>query len=216
LAAAAHLGRSLTAVPPLFAPQLATNGPLPRRADLVVEPKFDGWRAQVAICPSIDGGIRITTRSGRRLARPIVDHDTLAGCGVRVVLDGELVAHDGSARSFYGVASALAATRAPAAVAFVAFDVLWLEGHDVTGLADRERRRLLTMLELPVVIPPRFDADDVDTVLGCCERLDLEGLVVKDTSAPYRPGKRTPAWRKVKTSHWRQAHLERRVPAERR
>jgi len=178
----------------------------------VAEPKLDGWRAQVAICGSLDGGLRVTTRSGRQLSRPIATQDELAACGIRVVLDGELVAHDGSARSFYGIAGALAARQAAVSVAFVAFDLLWLDGHDVTSLPDRERRRLLQALELPVVIPPRLDVDDVGITLDCCEYLDLEGLMLKDTAAPYRPGKRTPAWRKLKTTVWRERHAQSRSP----
>ncbi len=56
-----------------------------------------------------------------------------------------------------------------------------------------------------------FAGIDLDDVLDCCEQLDIEGVVVKRTDAPYRPGKRTSDWRKMKCAGWREQHAERRL-----
>jgi hypothetical protein len=76
--------------------------------------------------------------------------------GRSVVLDGELVAHQGRPFDFYGLGPRLSA-HAPASVArrraqvpvtFAAFDVLYLDGETVTRLPYLERRALLEGLGL--------------------------------------------------------------------
>ena len=80
-------------------------------------------------------------------------------------------------------------------------------------LPDRHRRRVLEELTLPgIALVPRFDPADADTLLVCCERLGVEGLVLKQLAAPYSPGRRPPARRKLKCSSWRSQHAPRRRP----
>jgi ATP-dependent DNA ligase len=45
-------------------------------------------------------------------------------------------------------------------------------------------------------------------------RLHREGIVLKRLDAPYTPGVRTDAWRKVKTAAWCTDHGPRRLPKE--
>jgi bifunctional non-homologous end joining protein LigD len=200
--------------PPLFEPQLASNGvPAGHLMAWVAEPKLDGWRAQVAVCPTLNGGVRITTRRGRVITAEVSGLDRLVSTGLRFVLDAELVTGDGSMESFYGVAGALARRGRSTSITLVAFDLLWLEGHDITGLPDRERRRLLQDLDPPgVSVVPRFPAADCHLLIDCCAALGVEGLVLKNTHAEYRPGKRSPSWRKVKVPAWRERHQEKRRP----
>jgi bifunctional non-homologous end joining protein LigD len=200
--------------PPLFEPQLASNGaPASPLVGWVAEPKMDGWRAQVAVCSSLSGGVRITTRRGRVITTEVRGLDQLAACGHRFVLDAELVTGDGSMDSFYGVAGALARKGRGPAVTLAAFDLLWLDGHALTGLPDRDRRRLLEQLDLPgVTVLPRFAAEDIDLLIGCCADLGVEGLVLKQLHAPYLPGKRSTSWRKVKVPAWRERHMTKRRP----
>jgi bifunctional non-homologous end joining protein LigD len=71
--------------------------------------------------------------------------------------------------------------RRSSALVFVAFDIPFLAGHDITFLPYRDRRRLLEGLDLlgpSWCIVPSFEAD-TDDVLVECERLNLEGLVAK-------------------------------------
>jgi len=50
--------------------------------------------------------------------------------GLQVVLDGELVADAGRLSDFYRLGPALARRHRAVPVAFVAFDLLWLDGDD--------------------------------------------------------------------------------------
>ncbi len=45
-----------------------------------------------------------------------------------------------------------------------------------------------------------------ESLLEVCVRLDVEGLVAKRLSAPYRPGTRSTDWLKLKTAAWRAVH----------
>jgi bifunctional non-homologous end joining protein LigD len=68
----------------------------------VMEPKFDGWRVIVAI----DGAVRVWTRRGHDLTARLPKLAQLADTvDLPTVLDGELVAGQGRASDFYGVAA---------------------------------------------------------------------------------------------------------------
>jgi hypothetical protein len=129
-----------------FEPMLATNRVSRTLAGKwVLEPKFDGWRAIVAV----DQDVRVWTRTGHELTErlpelaPLVDY-----CGgVSVVLDGELVAGQGRAADFYGLLPRVAARRRQEPLTFVAFDVLAFDGPVIDQPYCR-RRALLQRLEL--------------------------------------------------------------------
>ena len=131
------------------------------------------------------------------------------------VLDGELVAGAGLPSDFYGIAGLVSSRHGRAPLTFVAFDILRLVGDPLIGLAYARRRQLLEevmgLSEGALIGVNTFPGDDLDDVLDCCEQLDMEGVVVKRADAPYRPGKRTPDWRKVKCAAWREQHAERRL-----
>ena len=92
-------------------------------------------------------------------------------------------------------------------VVYMLFDLLRLDGHDLTGMPLRERRTLLedlvADLEAPVQVPPVFD--DVDAALGASDEFGLEGVVVKDPASRYRPGVRSPSWLKLKNTRMQEA-----------
>src|SRR4051812_16379788 len=96
------------------------------------EPKLDGWRGIVTVD---ENGVEVRTRSGRRLADPLPELAPLADLAVPVVLDGELVAGGGACEDFYLLSRHLVGGRRSTSVAltFVAFDVLWVDGVDLTA-----------------------------------------------------------------------------------
>jgi bifunctional non-homologous end joining protein LigD len=88
-------------------------------------------------------------------------------------------------------------------VVFYAFDLLYLDGHDLTGTEYRVRRHLLNDA-LPqgdgaIRISEEIDADPEAVFAHACE-LGLEGVIAKHADRPYRPG-RTGDWLKIKCSH---------------
>lgn len=100
----------------------------------------------------------------------------------------------------------------PTPLTFVAFDVLHLDGADLTVESYDVRRRVLKSLALSArswctVASYRCDGAEL---LAACAELDIEGVVAKRVASRYRPGNRSRDWIKVKTSSWREQHAPRR------
>jgi bifunctional non-homologous end joining protein LigD len=193
---------------------LAMPGVDRSRDGWAAEPKLDGWRAIV----TVDGGLEVRSRTGRFISHIVPELQPLADLGHRMVLDGELIAFDDEQRlDFYALSQRMISKRATRAVTLCVFDVLWLDGHDCSQLAYRDRRRVLDMLELsgPTwCTVPSFAAEDLDALLNACSQLGQEGIVCKQLDSRYLPGVRSKAWRKAKTTHWKTTEAPRRLPAE--
>ena len=88
---------------------------------------------------------------------------------------------------------------------YEAFDVLEVEGEPLVDLPLRERRRRLEQLvdrrSKIVRISEAFD--DGEALYDAAKAQALEGIVAKRADSPYRQGKRTREWLKIKT-HGRQ------------
>jgi bifunctional non-homologous end joining protein LigD len=177
-------------------PQLATlTEKLPSGPEWLFEPKWDGYRAVV----TLEGGqARLTSRNGKDLTERFGDVARAAARAVRTpaaVIDGEVVALDE-----HGTARFEALQRGSGPLVLIAFDLLSLDGEPVTGRPLRDRRALLEELLDPTVpevrLSPAFD--DGETLLEAARAQGLEGVVAKRADLPYRPGRRTAEWRKLK------------------
>ncbi len=173
-----------------------------------VEFKWDGIRA----VGTWDGArLTLRARSGTDItARYPELTDVDPGFGPDpLVVDGEIVALDASgAPSFSRLQNRMHLTKpreiareaARVPVSFFLFDALASGEGGATALPLSERRRLLeerTRGAIPAIVLPPV-ADDVAAALATARALGLEGVVVKDPRAPYRPGQRSEAWLKVK------------------
>src|SRR5438477_5222801 len=78
--------------PPVYLPTLATAGALDLRGEWAAEPKLDGWRAIVTVDPSLPIGFEVRSRTGRFITPQVPELSGLKVLGLRMVLDGELVA----------------------------------------------------------------------------------------------------------------------------
>ena len=202
----------LIASPPSFQPMLAEGGW--KAFDDPVwwfEPKFDGIRSMTTMGTD---ATRLVTRNGRdvsdkypelRMAHELVDQ-------VNAVLDAEIVAFDEDGKNSFEVLQQRMnlsnereikriSSRIP--VALVAFDLLWLDGHDLTDLALEQRRELLeTIVEQDHRLQVVTHVDGGGTAFAeVAEGLGLEGVVAKRTGSTYQPGRRSPDWRKIKLTN---------------
>jgi bifunctional non-homologous end joining protein LigD len=126
---------------------------------------------------------RLVPRAGRA-AGALGDH--------AAVLDGEVVAVGPEGRPSFEASSSAwppgAGRRRGAAVTYLAFDLLWLDGRLLEGLA------LAGDAWRTVAVVPRRGRRPA----GRDPRPGLEGVVAKRLHSPYLPGRRTRSWRKVK------------------
>jgi bifunctional non-homologous end joining protein LigD len=167
------------------------------------EPKWDGYRALGHV---VGGGLLLRSRNGVDMAGWFPELGGLAGAlGDRQgVLDGEVVAFDDGGRPSFealqGRMAGRAGRRRGAAVAFLVFDLLWLDGHLLTGLPYAERRRLLEELEVagPAWQTVGSFAGAGTALLAATREQGLEGVVAKRLQSRYLPGRRTRSWLKVK------------------
>lgn len=161
-----------------------------------------------------DARCAVWTRTGRDITAKVPELTALAELGVECVLDGELVAGAGLPVDFYPLAGLISARRRGAPVTFVAFDVLRLNGRSLLDYDLASRREVLECLvrlsDGALTAVTGFSGPDVDDVLAGCEQLAMEGVVLKRLDSPYRPGRRSQDWRKVKCRAWRADHAERR------
>jgi bifunctional non-homologous end joining protein LigD len=84
---------------------------------------------------------------------------------------------------------------------FLAFDLLYFEGHSCLSLPYDDRRTLLDKLKLSgdtFATPPSIRDRKGADVLAISKERGLEGVVLKRRDSPYSAGQRSGAWVKVK------------------
>ena len=198
--------RKPSGTPPKFRPpQLATLvDEVPAGNGWMHEIKFDGYRALIACAGD---QVRVYTRSGKDwtdkfvpLVAKFAELD-LPAC----LIDGEIVAYDkGGNPDFSSLQNVLkrghGSQKDSDKLAFHAFDLLELEGEDLAGQTNVERKERLEAL-LDGVQPPIHFADHV---IGAGEKLyramcdaGQEGIISKRIDGKYS-GKRAKNWVKVK------------------
>jgi len=178
-----------------YQPMLATSADTPPVGEgWVYEPKWDGFRAIVTVS---GGEVSLTSRNGNDLTQRFGDVARAAALAIRsgdAVLDGEICALDESGRSRFSLLQEGAGT-----LVLVLFDLLELESEQLLDVSLAERRTRLEQLvgrSARVLVSPQFD--DGQALLAAAREQELEGVVAKRIGSPYRPGRRTPDWQKVK------------------
>ena len=190
------------AIEPPVEPMLAKlAGELPSGDAFLYEPKWDGFRAIVFRGTS---DVFIQSRDLRPLDRYFPElHDIFlarlpAGC----VVDGEIVIVTDKGLDFdalqlrlHPAASRVAKLARETPAAFVAFDLLAVEGRDICGAPQAERRErlehLLASAEPPVHLTPvTRDRTVAAEWLSRFEGAGLDGVIAKPAAATYQPGKR--------------------------
>jgi bifunctional non-homologous end joining protein LigD len=171
------------------------------------EMKWDGFRAIARISGD---EVTFTSRNGLDLTPTFPELAVLAeSVAGDAVLDGEIVALDEHGVPRFSRIQQRAGLTAPRDVArarravsveYYVFDVLEEQGRPLTALPYTERRARLERLVRPrgpVQVPP--DAgDDLEVALATSRELGLEGVLAKRADSPYREGRRSRDWLKLK------------------
>jgi bifunctional non-homologous end joining protein LigD len=197
-------------------PMLATLADAPlKQKGLVYEPKYDGIRALVLLAPSGKRtSARIWSRNGNEKTHQFPEVvGALEAAGARLkrplVLDGEIVALDAEGRPagfqrlqgrmhLRGEKDVRHAQQAQPTL-FIAFDILRDGDEDLTRLPLTERRKRLERAFKGRISEQA--ADDGREMYARAKKEGWEGLIAKEAASFYEPGRRSPAWRKVKLQH---------------
>ncbi|QEL26081.1 ATP-dependent DNA ligase [Bosea sp. F3-2] len=177
----------------------------PTGRDWSYEIKWDGYRLALHIEPG--ERVRIITRGGHDWTSrfPIIAHDALELGVNSAILDGEAVIVDERGASDFGALQkalgGLGGKRTTSQAILYAFDLLYLNGHDIRALACEERRGILEDIlggspHNSIHLSEDINADGPAFLRLACE-MGLEGIIAKRRSAPYRSG-RGGEWLKIK------------------
>jgi bifunctional non-homologous end joining protein LigD len=189
-------------------PMLATSGThVPAGDDWVHEVKWDGIRM---LTETYAGSVRLTTRNENEAtaAWPELVDDQVAHLPGDLLVDGEVIAlNDSGLPDFRVLADRMhvrdrrRVARLAAAVpaTYMVFDILRLDGADLTGRTWTERRAVLERLAADGAlgrwqVPPTYE--DGAMLHEATRAQGLEGIVSKRRASRYEPGVRTKAWLK--------------------
>jgi bifunctional non-homologous end joining protein LigD len=186
-------------------PQLATaSAAAPAGDDWLHEIKYDGYR----MLAQLQGGrAQLVSRNGIGWTERLPEiARALAALPVKTaLLDGEVVHFAADGRSSFSALKADLSAQRTAHLVYVAFDLLHLDGVDLTRTPLLERKDALSEL-----IPPgctgtlRFSEHIVGNGPKFFEhacKLRVEGIVSKRGRSNYAPGQQNGHWLKVKCEH---------------
>lgn len=171
------------------------------------EVKWDGVRALTDVGT---GGLRMTSRNENAITiawpelatSPLGERDLL--------VDGEIIAlNDRGLPDFRTLQERMHVRRATTAARlaervpaiYMVFDLLRLDGRDLTGEPQEVRRGLLEGLGVDGSWQVPAAYDDGAMLFEATRQQGLEGVVSKRRTSTYRPGERTPHWLKLAHRH---------------
>jgi DNA ligase 1 len=201
-----------------------------------VEDKYDGIRAQAHVS---QGVVRLFSRTRDEITESFPElPPALGGLPKDAILDGEIVAWTGStsgrALPFSTLQQRLGRKKVSAKlvddvpIAYLVFDILYMDGELLLDRPLQERARILTDLlaaprmvrirhpegqaslafeesgeitAVPVLRAPvatAGSAQDLEVLFTAARERGNEGLIIKDLDSAYTPGRRGKSWLKMK------------------
>ena len=197
-------GARKAALPAFVPPCLATlSESAPQGADWLHEIKFDGYRLAARLDKA---KAKLLTRRGLDWTRkfPAIAAAVAALPAERAMIDGEVVVEGADGVSSFSLLQQALSEGDDNRMLFYAFDLMHLDGRDLTPLPLVARKAALEELlrRGPKRSPLRFSASIEQpgpALLAQACKMGLEGIVSKRADAPYRSG-RGHDWLKTKCS----------------
>ena len=180
-------------------PMLASQNKKPfDDPEWIYEIKYDGYRALTELK---DNKVELISRNGMSFNNQFSEIvSSLARVNYSAIFDGELVVLDSKGRSDFSAIKSFERSTKNVTLAYFIFDLLELEGHDLTKHTLLERKQILKE-----VLPSLPNVKYSDHVVGrgieffnLAKEQMLEGIIAKKKTSIYRPGKRSKEWIKIK------------------
>jgi len=185
-------------MPKDLSPMLATLIDKPfDEAGWSYEIKWDGYRALGYLKK---GKVELRSRNNKSFEKYYPIYDALEAWAIDALVDGELVVLNEKGQSNFNQLQNWR-SEADGSLVYYVFDLLWLEGRDLTGLPLTKRRALLQSVvpaEGIIRYSESFDTGGKE-FFATAQKLGLEGIMAKKTNSYYSPGTRTREWLKIKT-----------------
>lgn len=182
-------------------PMLATLAKEPVNAPgWTYEVKWDGYRAIAYIK---DGKAELTSRNNKSFTEkyyPIAA--AMEKWDFDAVLDGELVVIKKDGKADFGALQNWR-SEADGDLVYYAFDLIWYQGRDVTGLPLSDRQVLLSDI-LPTdddrIRLSRTFTEGGNDFFAAAQKMGLEGIMAKKSDSLYAIDNRSKEWLKVKVN----------------
>ena len=165
----------------------------------VYEVKWDGYRALAFMNK---GNAELKSRNDKSFNDKFYPiYESLKAWNVNAIVDGEIVVIGEKGISHFGNLQNWR-SEADGDLVYYVFDILWLDGKDITMLPLLERRAILKQI-MPdddhIRMSEIFSESGTD-FYNAAKQNGLEGIIAKRADSDYLPGVRTDYWLKIKAN----------------
>lgn len=165
--------------------------------DWLFEVKWDGYRTLAEVRA---GCIELYSRKGLKVGKKYISIvKELEKLKYHAILDGELVVLDEEGHASFQDLQHYEANQ-DRLLCYYAFDLLYLEGRELYETPLKQRKEMLKE-----ILPDSFTILYSDHITGrgkeffeMLRNRNIEGMMAKHAESPYRPGRRSEAWLKIK------------------
>ena len=167
--------------------------------DWLFEIKWDGFRLQAVVDA---GKVKTWTRSlkdAETYFPKLLDPPRWIEAQ-QAVVDGEVVALDEDGRPDFSLLQTKLGDKGVGGLVYQAFDLLYLDGRSLLDVPLEDRKRLLqsVLREHPRVRFASHVEREGVAFHAAATKAGLEGILAKLRRSRYEPGRRSPAWLKIK------------------
>ncbi len=193
--------------PTKVSPMLASLSEKPfDGADWIFEPKLDGYRV---VAYKNKDGVKLLSRNAKSMTPdlPQIASALEKQPTPEFVLDGEIVVLKenglpdfGLLQKYFSDTAKKSKDAIASSLAYYVFDILHLNGKDLTGLPLIQRKQLLEVTVVPdsLIVPVQWTPRNGTTFYQAATGLGLEGMIAKRMTSVYQLGSRSKDWLKVK------------------
>ncbi|MEO8861224.1 MAG: DNA ligase D [Ginsengibacter sp.] len=164
----------------------------------IYEVKWDGYRALAYVA---NGSVEMKSRNNKSFDEKFYAiHNVLKQWKINAVVDGEIIVANDKGISNFGNLQNWR-SEADGELIFYLFDILWLEGYDLTQLPLTRRKEILQEI-FPSInnlrLSESFNAGATE-FFEVAKKINLEGIIAKKSGSKYFTGERSKEWLKIKT-----------------
>ena len=163
------------------------------------EIKWDGYRALAYMNKKAFDLRSRNDKSFKEKFYPI--YESIKKWNIHAIVDGEIVVIDDDGKANFGALQNWR-SEADGHLLFYVFDILWLNGKDLTRLPLYRRREILES-QMPklenIRLSQTYEASGLDFYKAALN-MGLEGIMAKKTDSPYLVNERTKDWLKIKAN----------------
>ena len=169
------------------------------KKDWLFEIKYDGYRT-IAVITKVEVNLFSRNQLSFNTKFNII-LTQLKKLTHEVILDGEMVVEDEKGNADFNLLQQYLKT-GRGTLKYYVFDLLNLDGNDITLLPLLQRKELLKILLTNHSLKNIFYAHHMEekgiSFYKSALKNNIEGIMAKDAMAPYRAGKRSSEWLKIK------------------